>query len=164
MEFRLRFLLFFLAINLVSCMYTAKDDVVDLTEKNFQSQVLDSDVPWLVEFYAPWCGHCKELAPKWIKAATYLKGFVKVGAVDVTKNEPLGQKYGVQGFPTIKVFGGDKTNPVDYDEDRSVRRIVGAGYKAIKESLRTRMGLKKKKKKRKKRRCFRCCDVDSEKF
>jgi len=45
---------------------------------------MKSDSLWLVEFYAPWCGHCKSLAPSWELAAKQLKGVVKVGAVDMT--------------------------------------------------------------------------------
>lgn len=49
-------------------------DVVVLTNENFESEVLDSKDFWLVEFYAPWCGHCKTLEPEWNAAATKLKG------------------------------------------------------------------------------------------
>ncbi|CAF4690914.1 unnamed protein product, partial [Rotaria magnacalcarata] len=60
-----------------------------------------SDI-WFVEFYAPWCGHCRNLAPEWKRAATALKGIVKIGAVDADSHKSLGQQYGVSGFPTIK--------------------------------------------------------------
>jgi protein disulfide-isomerase A6 len=53
-----------------------------LTTANFNKMVLDSDEIWLVEFYAPWCGHCKNLEPQWEKAAKILKGVVRVGAVN----------------------------------------------------------------------------------
>ena len=51
---------------------------------------------WLVEFYAPWCGHCKKLVPEWASAATSLKGKVKLGAVDATQFGDLAQRYGVR--------------------------------------------------------------------
>lgn len=51
-------------------------DVVELTDSNFDKLVLNSDDIWLVEFFAPWCGHCKNLAPHWEEAATELKGKV----------------------------------------------------------------------------------------
>lgn len=51
-------------------------DVVELTDSNFDSLVLNSEDMWLVEFFAPWCGHCKNLAPQWADAATELKGKV----------------------------------------------------------------------------------------
>lgn len=56
----------------------SKGDVVILTDDNFEKEVLQSKEPWLVEFYAPWCGHCKNLEPHWKSAATQLKGQVKV--------------------------------------------------------------------------------------
>ena len=54
-------------------LYSSSDDVVELTTSNFQSEVINSDELWFVEFYAPWCGHCKNLAPAWKKAASNLK-------------------------------------------------------------------------------------------
>ena len=59
-------------------------DVITLTDENFDKLVLGSEDMWLVEFYAPWCGHCKNLAPQWASAATELKGKVKLGALDAT--------------------------------------------------------------------------------
>ncbi|VDM75010.1 unnamed protein product [Strongylus vulgaris] len=96
-------------------LYTSKDDVVELTSTNFQNRVINSDEIWIVEFYAPWCGHCKNLAPEYKKAATALKGIIKVGAVDMTQHQSVGAPYNVQGFPTIKIFGADKKKPTDYN-------------------------------------------------
>lgn len=59
-------------------------DVIELTDSNFDSLVLNSEDLWLVEFYAPWCGHCKNLAPHWAQAASELKG--KVRRSNGTKN------------------------------------------------------------------------------
>lgn len=79
-------------------------DVIVLTDSNFDEIVLGSKDIWLVEFYAPWCGHCKKLEPEWNEAATKLKGQVKVGKVDATVEKNLAQRFGISGFPTIKVF------------------------------------------------------------
>ena len=68
----------------VSGLYTSSSPVVKLTKDNFKKLVLDSDQLWFIEFFAPWCGHCKALAPAWEKAAKTLKGVVNVGAVDMT--------------------------------------------------------------------------------
>lgn len=57
---------------------------------------------WLVEFFAPWCGHCKNLAPHWAQAASELKGKVKVAAVDATVHNIVAQKYGVSIYQMVK--------------------------------------------------------------
>jgi protein disulfide-isomerase-like protein len=110
-------------------LYTAKSPVVQLRDENFRQLVLDSSETWLVEFYAPWCGHCRNLAPTWEKAARRLEGIVRVGAVDCEKHRALAQEYGVQAFPTIKLFSGRKgTNnrqhPTEYRGGRSLKDIV----------------------------------------
>ena len=69
--------------------------MVELTDSNFESMVLKSDDIWLVEFFAPWCGHCKSLAPHWAQAATELKGKVKLGALDATVHTVMSSRYGV---------------------------------------------------------------------
>lgn len=99
-------------------------DVVELSSSSFTSKVLASDEPWLVEFYAPWCGHCKSLAPEWKKAASLLKGKVNVAAIDATKHSAHNAKYGVQGFPTIKFFKNGKTAPIDYSGGRTSQAIA----------------------------------------
>ncbi|GMF38080.1 unnamed protein product [Phytophthora lilii] len=64
---------------------------------------------WLVEFYAPWCGHCKKLAPIYEKVADELKGEVNVAKVDVTANSDLGKRFGIRGFPTVLHFSHGKS-------------------------------------------------------
>ncbi|MBN3277832.1 PDIA6 isomerase, partial [Polyodon spathula] len=104
-----------------------RKDVVDLTDGDFDKKVLNSDDIWLVEFYAPWCGHCKNLEPVWAAAATEVKeqtkGKVKLGAVDATVHQMLASRYGIQGFPTIKVFRKGE-QPEDYEGGRSKADIV----------------------------------------
>ena len=80
---------------------------------------------WLVEFFAPWCGHCKNLEPHWKKAASELKGKVKLGTVDATVYQELAQEYGVRGYPTIKYFpAGLKGSAEEYDGGRTSDDIV----------------------------------------
>ncbi len=66
----------------VSSFYGGNSDVKVLTQSNFNKEVVNSPDIWMVEFFAPWCGHCKNLTPEWEKAAKALKGIVKIGAVD----------------------------------------------------------------------------------
>lgn len=79
-------------------------DVVVLNGKNF-TDVVKNNRYVLVEFYAPWCGHCKALAPEYAAAATELKGEnVILAKVDATEENELSQEYDIQGFPTIYFF------------------------------------------------------------
>ncbi|KAM7367787.1 hypothetical protein PAMP_014062 [Pampus punctatissimus] len=123
----------------VHAMYSASDDVVVLTPSNFNKEVIQSDSLWLVEFYAPWCGHCKNLTPDWKKAATALKGIVKVGAVDADQHKSLGSQYGVRGFPTIKIFGADKNKPEEYQGGRSSQAIVDGAMNTLRTMVKDRM-------------------------
>jgi len=70
-------------------------DVIELTDSNFEELVYGSDDMWLVEFFAPWCGHCKTLAPQWAAAATELKGKVKLGALDATVHTVMASRFQV---------------------------------------------------------------------
>lgn len=79
------------------------------------------------QFMAPWCGHCQRLAPEWAKAATELKGKVKLGAVDATVHSSLGAQYDVKGYPTIKFFPGGRKSSSDvenYEGGRTASDIV----------------------------------------
>jgi len=125
-------------------LYQSGDNVVDLTPSNFDKLVLKGDEVWIVEFYAPWCGHCQSLVPEYKKAAKALKGVVKVGAVNADEHRSIGSQYGVKGFPTIKVFGRDKKKPTDFNGQRTAQGIVDAGVaaaqKLVKEQLSGKAG------------------------
>ncbi|KAM4521568.1 protein disulfide-isomerase A6 [Odontesthes bonariensis] len=123
----------------VQALYSSSDDVIELTPSNFNREVIQSDSLWLVEFYAPWCGHCKSLVPEWKKAATALKGVVKVGAVDADQHKSLGGQYGVRGFPTIKIFGANKNNPQEFQGGRSSQAIVDGAMNALRTLVKERL-------------------------
>lgn len=123
----------------VRALYSAGDDVVELTPSNFNREVIQSDGLWLVEFYAPWCGHCQSLASDWKKAATALKGIVKIGAVDADQHKSLGGQYGVRGFPTIKIFGANKNKPEEYQGGRSSQAIVDGAMNALRSLVKERL-------------------------
>jgi protein disulfide-isomerase A6 len=105
-----------------------KSDVIEGTEANFSKVVYGSKKGGvLVEFFAPWCGHCKNLAPHWEEAATKLKGVVDLVAVDATVHGGLASKFGIKGYPTIKFFpagSSSDSDAQDYDGGRTAKDIV----------------------------------------
>jgi protein disulfide-isomerase A6 len=119
-------------------LYPRGGAVKDVDAKGFRSAVIESERPSVVEFYAPWCGHCQKLTPEFMKAAKSAQGMVDFVAVncDEDANKPLCQRYKVQGFPTIKTFrpppapknGEKKKKPrpeiEDYVGERKASAIV----------------------------------------
>lgn len=107
---------------------TTASAVIDLTPKNFDSVITKSGKPALVEFFAPWCGHCKTLAPIYEElgeAFAFAKDKVTIARVDADSEKELGKKYGIQGFPTLKWFPGDggKSEPEDYKSGRDLESL-----------------------------------------
>lgn len=98
--------------------YDSDPHISELTPKSFDKAIHNTNYTSLVEFYAPWCGHCKELSSTFRKAAKRLDGVVQVAAVncDLNKNKALCAKYDVNGFPTLMVFRPPKidlSKPID---------------------------------------------------
>jgi len=105
------------------------DGVLVLTTATFQEGIASADFV-LVEFYAPWCGHCKALAPEYAKAAKallekYPDLSVKLAMVDATVETSLGKDHGVRGYPTLKFFRKDSPSaPIDYSGGRTSEEII----------------------------------------
>jgi thioredoxin 1 len=95
-----------------------------ITEANFDKEVLQSDLPVMVDFWAVWCGPCKVLSPIVDELAKDYAGKLKVGKVNVDENNALAQRYGVMSIPTLKFFKAGKM----------VGEMIGAAPKAAVES------------------------------
>jgi protein disulfide-isomerase A1 len=129
-------MLLFASLAVASAAISKEGGVLVLDDSNFD-EAMETFPQMLVEFYAPWCGHCKKLAPEWEKAAnTLVDSDIKLAKVDATEAKGLGTKYEIKGFPTIKYFNQGTVS--DYSGGRVEAEIVqwvnkrsGPPYKTI---------------------------------
>jgi thioredoxin 1 len=101
------------------------ENVCEFTDGNFQTDVLKADEPVLVDFWAPWCGPCRQIAPTIDQLATENAGSIKIGKVNIDENPGVAQEYGVASIPTLLIFKGGEV----------VNRVVGAQPKSRLQQL-----------------------------
>jgi thioredoxin 1 len=86
----------------------AGDNTLTFTDATFDQEVLTSEVPVVVDFWAEWCGPCRMMGPTVDQVATEYQGKIKVGKLDVDSNQGTAMRYGIRGIPTILLFKGGK--------------------------------------------------------
>jgi thioredoxin 1 len=103
----------------------ASPDVVTLQDSTFDQEVLKSDLPVLVDFWAVWCGPCKAIAPAVEDLARRYKGKLKVGKMDVDEHQQVPQAFQIRSIPTLLIFKGGKV----------VGTVIGADKTKLEEAV-----------------------------
>lgn len=98
---------------------------INITKENFEKEIVKSELPVLVDFWAAWCAPCRTVGPKVEELSVELEGLAKVGKVNVDEQMALAQQFGVMSIPTLIVFKGGK----------EVNRVIGSRGKAELRSL-----------------------------
>ena len=128
--------LFSLIVASQAGMFSSKNGIIELTPKNIK-KFMASHKPAIVLFYAPWCGHCKAIHPEYEKLGKSIGGAVRVAAVDCDQHKDIGGKYGIQGFPTLKLFGqadagkNKVKGPTDYQGERKFGAMKNAALNLV---------------------------------
>ena len=104
----------------------ASEKILTITDDNFETEVLKSDKPVLIDFWAAWCGPCRALAPIVDELATAYEGKVTVAKMDVDRNTATPMRYGVRGIPTLLVFKGGqvKEQIVGYVPKEQIQKAI----------------------------------------
>ncbi len=94
----------------------ASDAIIELSDSTFETEVVKSDLPVLVDFWAPWCGPCRAIAPLVEEISSSYEGKIKVGRMNVDENQSTTMKFGIRSIPTIIMF----------KDGEAVNQIIGA--------------------------------------
>ena len=96
-----------------------------ITAQNFEDKVVNGDLPWILDLWAPWCGPCKSLGPIIEDLAEEYDGEVKVGKINVDEEQELAQAFGVQGIPMVVAMKGDEPQDhmVGFNGEEPVRKL-----------------------------------------
>ncbi|MBN2419816.1 MAG: thioredoxin [Deltaproteobacteria bacterium] len=101
-------------------------DILEVSDDNFESEIINSELPSMVDFWAEWCGPCKKVGPVVEELAAEYKGKIKIAKMDVDSNRQTPTKFGIRNIPTLILFKGGEV----------VNTIVGAQPKtSIEEEL-----------------------------
>ncbi|GAB6077615.1 thioredoxin [Hydrogenobaculum acidophilum] len=102
------------------------DNVIELTDANWESEVINSSVPVLVDFWAPWCGPCRIIAPVVEKLAGEFAGQIKVGKLNTDDNPGVSMRYGIRAIPTIMMFKNGEVvdTRVGVQPEDSLRKMI----------------------------------------
>lgn len=105
--------------------------VVEFTDTNWKAEVVDSPLPVLVDFWAPWCGPCRALTPTIEKLAVEYEGKVRVGKLNTDTNQDIPSKLGISAIPTVLIFHGGQ----------EVERLVGGSSEAKFKAVLSKLGV-----------------------
>ena len=94
----------------------AANGIIELSDSNFDTEVIKSETPVLVDFWAPWCGPCRAIAPIVEEISSSYQGRLKVGKLNVDENQQTTMKFGIRSIPTLIIFKGGM----------AVEQIIGA--------------------------------------